>query len=79
MYVLLISTNKINQQGDNMNEENCQAMLEHFSIRIAQMNNEIEAFKKDEMISIEEKKAEIKSRLYRIRALQYELLYLKLI
>lgn len=62
-----------------MKEETRQAMLEHFSIRIKQMKSEIEVLKKDTMISDEEKKSEIKSRFYRIRALQYELLDLKLI
>ena len=62
-----------------MKEETRQAMLEHFSIRIKQMKSEIEVLKKDTMISDEEKKSEIKSRFYRIRALQYELLDSKLI
>ena len=62
-----------------MNEENCKAMLEHFSIRIATMKKEIEDYKNDQLLPMAERKAEVYSRLYRIRALQFELLFLKLI
>lgn len=79
MYVLLISTNKINQRGDNMNEEYCRAMLEHFSIRIYSLQKEFDAYKNDQMIQSDERKSAMFDRYHRIRALKLELLYLKLI
>ena len=62
-----------------MNEENCQAMLEHFSIRIYSLQKEFDAYKNDQMIQSDERKAAMFDRYHRIRALKLELLYLKLI
>ena len=79
MCVFLISTNKINRRRDNMNEENCQAMLEHFSIRIYSLQKEFDDYKNDQMIPSDERKAAMFDRYHRIRALKLELPYLKLI
>lgn len=62
-----------------MNEENCKALLEHFSIRINTLQKEFDAYKKDEMLPSDERKAEMFDRYHRIRALKLELLYLNLI
>ncbi|MEG0632158.1 MAG: hypothetical protein RR517_06465 [Pseudomonas sp.] len=62
-----------------MNDENCKALLEHFSIRINALQKEFEALKVDDMIPSDERKAEMFDRYHRIRALKLELLHLKLI
>ena len=62
-----------------MNEENCQAMLEHFSIRINVLQKEFDGYKNDSMIPNDERKSEMFDRYHRIKALKLELLYLKLI
>ena len=40
-----------------MNEENCQAMLEHFSIRINALQKEFDGYKNDSMIPNDERKS----------------------
>ncbi|EPL11396.1 hypothetical protein CF150_13688 [Pseudomonas sp. CF150] len=54
-------------------------MLEHFSIRIYSLQKEFDAYKNDQMIPSDERKAAMFDRYHRIRALKLELLYLKLI